>query len=137
MSTDVNGIGAVVKVADTHLCGWGSIPNRNCSFVIVSLSKNLSLCFMCSDQHVKYRMPRGFPFPTPTCMPTRTRTCTHTQSALAIRLLFFYLHLAFDWYFGCQQTKLSWVTAYSFLLSMILLCYYNLKTNILAFLVKI
>ena len=21
----------------------------------------LSLCFMCSDQHVKYRMPRGFP----------------------------------------------------------------------------
>ena len=35
--------------------------HKSCSFLIVSLSKSLSLCFMCSDQHVKYRMPRGSP----------------------------------------------------------------------------
>ena len=29
-------------------------------FLIVSSSKGLSLCFICSDQHVKYRMPCGF-----------------------------------------------------------------------------
>ena len=29
-------------------------------FFIVSLSKGLSLCFMCSDQLVKYLMPCGF-----------------------------------------------------------------------------
>ena len=57
----VSGIGAVIKVVYSHLCGWGSIPGKSCSFLIVTLSKGLSLCFMCSDQHVKYRMPRGFP----------------------------------------------------------------------------
>ena len=59
--TKVGGIGAGVKVVDSHLCGWGSIPSKICIFLRVSLSKSLSLCFMCSDQHVKYRMPRGFP----------------------------------------------------------------------------
>ena len=54
-------IGAVVKVVDSHLCGWCSIPGNSCSFLIVSLSKGLSLCFKCSDQHVKYPMPLGFP----------------------------------------------------------------------------
>ena len=49
-------IGAVVKVVDSHLCGLGSITGRSCSFLIVSLSKSLSLCFMYSDQHVKYRI---------------------------------------------------------------------------------
>ena len=39
----------------------GSLPGESCSFLIVSLSKRLSLYFMRSDQHVKYRMPRGFP----------------------------------------------------------------------------
>ena len=57
-------IGAVVKVFDSHICGWGPIPCKSCSFLIVSLSKSFSLRFMCSDQHVKYRMPRGFPFTT-------------------------------------------------------------------------
>ena len=57
----LSGIGAVVKVVDSQLCGWSSIPGKSCSFLIVSLSKNLSLCFMCSDQHVKYWMPGGFP----------------------------------------------------------------------------
>ena len=59
MLQHVSGIGAVVKVVDSHLCGWGSIPSKSCNFLIVSLSKGLSLCFMCSDQHVKYWMPRG------------------------------------------------------------------------------
>ena len=54
-------IGAVVKVVDSLLYGWGSIFGKSYSFLIVSLSKSLSLCFMCSDQHVKYRMSRGFP----------------------------------------------------------------------------
>ena len=53
-------IGEVVKVVDSHRCGWGSIPNKSCSFLIVFLTKGLSLYFMYSDQHVKYRMPRGF-----------------------------------------------------------------------------
>ena len=57
----VNGIGAVVMVVDSHPCGWGSIPGKSCSFLIASLSKSLSLYFMYSDQHVKYRIPRGFP----------------------------------------------------------------------------
>ena len=58
----LSGIGAVVKVVDSHPCGWCSIPGKSCSFFIVSLSKGLSLYFMCSDQQVKYRMPRGFPW---------------------------------------------------------------------------
>ena len=33
---------------------------ESCSFLIVSLSKSLLLYFMCSDQHVKYRMLHGF-----------------------------------------------------------------------------
>ena len=57
----VSGIGAVVEVVDSHRCGWGSIPNKSCSFFITSLSKDLSQYFICSDQHVKYWMPRGFP----------------------------------------------------------------------------
>ena len=57
----VSGIGAVVKGVDSHPCGQGSIPGKKtCSFLMVSLSKSLSLCFMCSDQHVKYWMPCGF-----------------------------------------------------------------------------
>ena len=60
-TNELSGIGAVVKVFDSHLWGWGSIPDKSCSFLIVSLSKGLSLCFMSSDQHVKYWMPRGIP----------------------------------------------------------------------------
>ena len=50
----------MVKVVDSHLCGWGAIPGKSCRFLIVSLSKGLSLCFMFSDQRVKYWMPREF-----------------------------------------------------------------------------
>ena len=52
----LGGISAVVKFADSCPCGWGSIPGKSCSFFIVFLSKGLSLCLLCSDQHVKYLM---------------------------------------------------------------------------------
>ena len=81
---------------DSHPCGWGSIPGKSCSFIIVSVSKSLSLYFMCSEQHVKYRMARGFPWTSSllldyhvkqyththarTHAPTHARTHTHTQS---------------------------------------------------------
>ena len=53
----VSKIGAVVKVVDSHPCGWDSIPATAAVFLIVSLNKEL----MCSDKHVKYWIPREFP----------------------------------------------------------------------------
>ena len=47
-------------VTDCHLCGGSSTPGKSCSFLIVSLSKGLSLYFMCSDQYVKYWIPYEF-----------------------------------------------------------------------------
>ena len=41
----------VVKAADSHLCGWSSIPGK-ASVFIASLSKCLPLCFLCFDRHV-------------------------------------------------------------------------------------
>ena len=76
----VSGIGAVVKVVDSHLCEWGSIFGKSCSFLIVSLSKSLSLCFMCSDQHVKYRMPRGFPLTSSLLLDYHFKQYTHTRT---------------------------------------------------------
>ena len=82
----VSGIGAVVKVVDSHLCGCCSIPGKSCSFFIVSLSKDLSQCFMCSDQHVKYWMPRGFPSTSSLLLDyhvkqyRRTRKSEHTHT---------------------------------------------------------
>ena len=51
-----------------------------------SLLKGLSLCFMCSDQHVKYRIPHEFPSTSSLLLNyhvkqyTRTRTCTHAHT---------------------------------------------------------
>ena len=73
----VSGIGAVVKVVDSHPCGWGSIPSKSCSFLIVSLSKRLSLYFMCSDQHVKYWMPHGFPLTSSLLLHYHVKQYTH------------------------------------------------------------
>ena len=42
------------------VCGVQFLAKVNV-FFIVSLSKNSSLCLMCSDQHVKCWMPHGFP----------------------------------------------------------------------------
>ena len=74
----MSGIGAVVKVVDSHLCGWGSIPGKICIFLIVSLSKTLPLCFMCSDQHVKYRMPSGFSVTSSLLLDCHVKQYIHT-----------------------------------------------------------
>ena len=47
-------IGAGVNIAKSYLCKWDLVPDKWCSFLIVSISKGLSMCFMCFDQHVKY-----------------------------------------------------------------------------------
>ena len=73
-------IGAVVKVVDSHLCGWGSIPGKSCSLLIVSVSMGLSLCFMCSDPHVKYWMPRGFPLTSSLLLDYHIKQYIHTSS---------------------------------------------------------
>ena len=52
MLYSVGEIGAVVKVVDSHRGGWSSIPSESYGFFH---------CALCSDQHVKYRIPRGFP----------------------------------------------------------------------------
>ena len=81
----VSGIGAVVKVVDSHRCGWGSIPGKSCSFLIVFLSKGLSLCFMCSDQHVKYRMPHEFALTSSLLLNYHVKTIhTHTYTHIHV-----------------------------------------------------
>ena len=52
----------MVKVEDFYLCRWGSISGKSCSFLEVSSSKSLSLCFMCSVQHVNTGYLVGFPW---------------------------------------------------------------------------
>ena len=49
----MSGIDAAAKVTDSHLRGWGSIPGKCCSFIVV-LAYHCILCVF--DQHVKYRM---------------------------------------------------------------------------------
>ena len=68
-------ISAVVKAVDSHLCGWGSISNKSCSF---SYSL-ISLCFLCSEQHVKYRMPRGFPLTSSLLLDYHFKQNVHTK----------------------------------------------------------
>ena len=72
----------MVKVADSHLCGWSSVPGKSRSFLKVSISKSLSLCFMGSDQHVKYWMPclAVCYWITTLKKYTGTHACTHTHS---------------------------------------------------------
>ena len=72
----------MVKVVDSHLYGWGSKPGKSCSFLIVSSSKGLSQYFMCSDQHVKYWMPREFPSTSSLLLDYHVKHYirTHTQS---------------------------------------------------------
>ena len=77
LNITVRGIIAVVKIVDSHFCGWGS--GKSCSCLIVSLSKDLSLCFMCSDQHVKYRMPREFPLTNSLLLDYHVEQYTHTH----------------------------------------------------------
>ena len=58
---------------------YSSIPGKICSFLIASLSKGLSLCFTRSDQHVKYRMPRGFPLTNSLLLDYHVKQHTHTH----------------------------------------------------------
>ena len=86
-SLTVSGIGAVVKVVGSHPCGWGSIPGNSCSFLIVSLSKSLALCFMCSDQNVKYWIPRGFPTTSSLLLDYHVKQYTHTVRFTYFKLI--------------------------------------------------
>ena len=54
------------------------IPAKAVVFFIVSLSKGLSLYFMCSDQHVKYWMPPGFPLTSSLLFDNHIKQYTHT-----------------------------------------------------------
>ena len=56
-STTSGEIGVAVKVVDSTLCEWGSIPGK--AVVFLQYYKGSSLCFICPDQHVKYRMYSG------------------------------------------------------------------------------
>ena len=85
----VSGIGAGVKVVDSHLCGWGSIPGESCRILTIFVSKSLSLYFMCSDQHVKYPMPCGFPLTSSFLLDYHVKHYTQTH---AIRQLHPYLN---------------------------------------------
>ena len=51
---------------------------------IVSLSKSLSLYFMCSDQHVKYSMSRGFPLTSSLLLDDCVKIIdTHTHAMIS------------------------------------------------------
>ena len=43
-------IGAVVKVVDSHLCGWSSIPSKSCSFFQVTCMGVNMLDSWCVDE---------------------------------------------------------------------------------------
>ena len=48
---------------------------------------SLSLCFMCSDQHVKERMPRGFPLTSSLLLDYHDKQYTHTSQHAILNLL--------------------------------------------------
>ena len=62
-------------------------PAKSCSFLIVSLSKSLSLRFMCSNQHVKYWMSRGFPLTSTYTPPTHARAHTSPDKSVGLFLI--------------------------------------------------
>ena len=61
----------------------GPIYGKSCRFLIVSLSKDLSLDFMCSDQHVKYWMLHGFSFNSSLLLHYRVEQYTHIHRLLS------------------------------------------------------
>ena len=81
----MSGIDAVVKVVDSYLSGWGSISGKSCSFLIDSFSKSLSLRFMCSDQHVKYHMHRGFPSTSSLLLDYHVKQYIHTDTDMEMK----------------------------------------------------
>ena len=87
----MSGVGAVVKVVDSHHCGRGSISGKSCSFLSL-LKQRAYHCASCSAQHVKYRMPRGFPL---------------TSSVLLDYHVKQYIHIA--WPMCCRRLAVDWV----------------------------
>ena len=79
----------MAKVVDSHLCAWGSIRGKRVSFLIVSSnSTKLITVLMCSDQHVKYRMLRGFPLTSSLLLDYHVKTIdTHAVSRAVIALV--------------------------------------------------
>ena len=69
-------IGAVVKVTDSHLSGWSSIPGRRCIFSHSHLIQDLItvLHVFC----VKYWMPRGFPLTSSLLLNYQVQQYTRT-----------------------------------------------------------
>ena len=55
-------------------------PAKTAVFFIVSLSKGLSLCFMYSNRHVKYWMPRGFPLTSSLLLDYHVKQYIHTHT---------------------------------------------------------
>ena len=55
----------------------GFNPQQNLQFFVAFLNKGLSLRFMCSDQHLKYWMPRGFPLTSSSLMDYHVEQYTH------------------------------------------------------------
>ena len=76
--------------------------HKSCSFLIVSLSKSLSLCFMCSDQHVKHWIAGGFPLTSSLLLDYHVKI-THTytgNSCISFRTVLTILQLEI---FYCER----------------------------------
>ena len=85
------------------------IPAKAAFSLIVSLSKSLSLYFMCSDQHVEYWVTHGFPLtscllldyhvkqymPTNVCFPTVMDTLWNYVVVLSVSQHVLYLETEF------------------------------------------
>ena len=67
-----------------NLCVWGSIPGRSGSFLIAWLCR-------CSDQHLKHRMSRGFPWLVESCWITHTAYHSFTvQISFTVHIYFYF-----------------------------------------------
>ena len=86
--THVSGIGAVVKVVDSHLYGWGSIPGKSCSFFIVSRAYHCASCVLISVKNTGCLV--GFPW-LAVCYWITTLNNTYT-------------HVPYEW--SCLQLQL-------------------------------
>ena len=91
-------IGTVVKVTDSHLCGWSSIPGKSCIFSHSHLKQELINVLHVFWSACKILMPRGFPLTsslllnyqvqqyTRTYMYTWTYTRTYTHVLIHTRV---------------------------------------------------
>ena len=98
-----------VKGVDSHLCRWSSIPSKSCSFLKVSLSKSLSLCFMCSDRHAKYRMPCGFTLTSSLLLDFHVKQYTHAHARTHAHTLQLYYNCFESLTFNNVCSNSSWL----------------------------